>query len=114
MNERLKALAESAFQPINDMASEGIADRHTFEQAWFQEYNQQFAEAIVFHIMKHIDAEIGTAIDQNELYAAATLQALALAILDEFDMEMPPDDDWDAEGELQKIFDEFDMSGDSK
>ena len=92
MNQLIKQLAESAFEPINDMASEGIADRHTFEQAWFQEYNQQFAEAIVFHIMKHIDAEIGTAIDQNELYAAATLQALALAILDEFDMGMPKDE----------------------
>lgn len=47
MNKQLKALAESAFEPINAMASEGIADRHTFEQAWFQEYNQRFAELIV-------------------------------------------------------------------
>ena len=75
---------------------------------------EKFAESIVFRIIEHIDAEIGTAVDQNEIYAAATLQALALAILDEFDMEMPGDDNWDAEGELQKIFDEFDMSGDSK
>ena len=112
MNEQLKALAESAFEPINAMASEGIADRHTFEQAWFQEYNQRFAEAIVFHIMEHIDAEIGIAMDHDEAYAAATLEALALTILDEFDMEVPANDDWDAEAELQKIFDEFDMSGD--
>ena len=92
MSDRIKQLAESAFQPINDMASEGIADRHTFEQAWFQEYNQRFAEAIVFHIMERIDAEIGTAMDHDELYAAATLQAMALTILDEFDMEVPGDE----------------------
>ena len=47
MNERVKELALNAFQPINDMASEGIADRHTFDQAWFQLYNQQFANLIV-------------------------------------------------------------------
>lgn len=108
MNQLIKQLAESAFQPINDMASEGIADRHTFEQAWFQEYNQKFAEAIVFHIMERLDNEIGTAFDQNEIYAASTLQALALSILDEFDMETPVEDDWDAEAELQKLIDEFD------
>jgi hypothetical protein len=47
MNERIKELALEAFQPINDIASEGIADRHTFNQAWFQLYNQKFAELIV-------------------------------------------------------------------
>lgn len=47
MNKRIKELALAAFQPINDMASEGIADRHTFNQAWFQLYNQKFAELII-------------------------------------------------------------------
>ena len=47
MNERIKELALEAFQPINDIASEGIADSHTFNQAWFQLYNQKFAELIV-------------------------------------------------------------------
>jgi hypothetical protein len=47
MNERIKQLALEAFQPINDMASEGIADRHTFNMHWFQLYNQKFAELIV-------------------------------------------------------------------
>ena len=47
MNDRIKDLAERAFEPINAMASEGIADRHTFEQAWFQEYNNSFAELVV-------------------------------------------------------------------
>ena len=70
---------------------------------------EKFAEAIVFRIMERIDTEIGTALDQDEAYAAATLQALALTILDEFDMEVPGDDDWDAEAELQKIIDEFEQ-----
>ena len=47
MNERIKELAHEAFQPINDITSEGVADRRTFGQAWFQHYNQKFAELIV-------------------------------------------------------------------
>jgi hypothetical protein len=47
MNKRIQELALEAFDPINAMASEGVADRHTFDQAWFQLYNQKFAELIV-------------------------------------------------------------------
>jgi hypothetical protein len=47
MNDRIKQLALEAFQPINDIASEGIADRRTFDQAWFQLYNQKFAQLIL-------------------------------------------------------------------
>jgi lysophospholipase L1-like esterase len=47
MNERIRQLALEAFAPINAMASEGVADHHTFDQAWFQHYNQKFAELIV-------------------------------------------------------------------
>jgi hypothetical protein len=47
MNEIIQELAERAFAPINDMASEGIADRSTFNMHWFQLYNQKFAELIV-------------------------------------------------------------------
>ena len=47
MNQRIKQLALEAFEPINSIASEGVADRHTFDQEWFQLYNQKFAESIV-------------------------------------------------------------------
>lgn len=47
MNERIRELALEAFQPINDIASEGIADHRTFDQAWFQLYNQKFAELLI-------------------------------------------------------------------
>ena len=47
MNERIKQLAFKAFQPINDVTSEGVADRRTFNQLWFEHYNQNFAELIV-------------------------------------------------------------------
>lgn len=47
MNHRIKELALEAFQPINSAASEGVADYYTFEQTWFQLYNQKFAELIV-------------------------------------------------------------------
>ena len=47
MNKRIQQLALQAFQPINDITTEGVADRRTFDQAWFQHYNQKFAELIV-------------------------------------------------------------------
>ena len=70
---------------------------------------QQFGELIVRKIVERIEAEMNLAWDQNETYAGATLSALVLTILDDFDMAMP-DDDWDAEEELQKIVDEFDQN----
>ncbi len=47
MNERIKQLAEKSLQTINDITSEGVADRRTFNQLWFEHYNQNFAELIV-------------------------------------------------------------------
>lgn len=52
MNERIKELALEAFQPINDITPEGVADRSTFDQAWFQHYNQKFAELIILECEK--------------------------------------------------------------
>ena len=70
---------------------------------------QQFGEAIVKQILARIEQEFQAAEDQGEMYALATLQALAIQILDDFDMEV--EEDWDAAAELQKIFDEFDIGG---
>lgn len=47
MNPRIKELADTVFTFINDMASEGVADRYTFNQAWFQLYSKYFAELII-------------------------------------------------------------------
>jgi hypothetical protein len=47
MNPRIRKLAEQAFQPINDISIEGVADRYTFEQTWFQMYNQKFAQLLI-------------------------------------------------------------------
>jgi hypothetical protein len=55
MNERIKQLALKAFQPINDITSEGVADRRTFNQLWFEHYNQNFAELIVQECAKIAD-----------------------------------------------------------
>ena len=57
MNERIFKIALEAFQPINDIASEGIADRRTFDQAWFQSYNQKFALLIVKVCLGKIENE---------------------------------------------------------
>ena len=55
MNERIKQLALKAFQPINDVTSEGVADRRTFNQLWFEHYNQNFAELIVRECASRVD-----------------------------------------------------------
>jgi len=55
MNQRIKELALEAFQPINDITTEGVADRNTFDQAWFQLYNQKFAELIVQECLAQVD-----------------------------------------------------------
>ena len=49
---------------------------------------QQFGEAVVKQILTRIEHEIGLAYDQDQPYAAATLEALAIQILDDFDMEI--------------------------
>ncbi len=66
MNERFKELANEAFTPINDMASEGIADRHTFNMHWFQLYNQKFAELIVKECIARV---LTCTISDNEIDA---------------------------------------------
>jgi lysophospholipase L1-like esterase len=63
MNERIRQLALEAFQPINDITTEGVADRHTFDQAWFQHYNKKFAELIVRECAHLVDT-------LNEAYGA--------------------------------------------
>ena len=57
MNARIQELALEAFDPINAMASEGVADRHTFDQAWFQLYNKKFAELIVRGCVEIIETQ---------------------------------------------------------
>ena len=70
---------------------------------------QQFGEAVVKHIVNRIEEEIDLALEQQQGHTWATLQALVIQILDDFDMEV--EEDWDAAAELQKIFDEFDIGG---
>ena len=47
MSELINKLARQAFEPINAISSEGVADWYTFNHAWFQLYNKRFAELIV-------------------------------------------------------------------
>ena len=47
MNELINKLALQAFEPINAISSEGVADWYTFNHTWFQLYSKRFAELIV-------------------------------------------------------------------
>lgn len=49
---------------------------------------QRFGEEVVKRIVNRIENEIDIAFKQNEAYATATLQALVIEILDDFDMEL--------------------------
>lgn len=53
---------------------------------------QQFGELIVRKIVERIEAEMNLAWEQEEVYAGATLSALVLTILDDFDMAMPEEE----------------------
>lgn len=50
--------------------------------------HEKFAELILLHVLKRIEDEIGTAYDLGDVNTAATLEGLALTILDDFDMEL--------------------------
>ena len=73
------------------------------EQAGFSVTEQNgaalkdFGERIVKHILEKMDTEIGLAYEQEENWTAATLEALALEILDDFDMEIDLDEDGEPE-----------------
>jgi len=47
MSDKIRELALQAFLPINEMTTEGVADRYIFDQEWFQEFNRRFAELII-------------------------------------------------------------------
>jgi hypothetical protein len=47
---------------------------------------QRFGQSIVLHIVGQIEAETVRALEQNQTHVATTLQALALQILQSFDM----------------------------
>ena len=65
MSDKIKELALKAFLPINAQTTEGIADMHTFDQPWFQEYSQRFAELIVSECISET-AMIGVTNSENE------------------------------------------------
>lgn len=51
--------------------------------------HEKFAELILIKVFERIEAEIGNAYDLGDINTASTLEALALTILDDFDMELP-------------------------
>ena len=56
MSELINKLALQAFEPINAISSEGVADWYTFNHTWFQLYNKRFAELIVKECINEIDS----------------------------------------------------------
>jgi len=53
---------------------------------------QKFGEEVVRRVIRRIEDEIDVAFNQGEGYAAATLQALVIEILDDFDLELDDDE----------------------
>ena len=102
MNEKIKQLAVQA-----GMVEYPTGINIKENTLWGDRNINQFAQLIVEHILTKIDSEIELAYEQEQEWTAATLQALALEILEDFDMEIDMDDGWDAEAELEKLVDEF-------
>lgn len=69
MSELINKLALQAFEPINAISSEGVADWYTFNHTWFQLYNKRFAELIVKECVNVVDS-YGTA---GEVFAGTDL-----------------------------------------
>jgi hypothetical protein len=82
MNEKFKQLALQAKMGTADF------DAGSYYVAT-PDKMQKFAELIVTRILDKVEAEIELADNNEQHYAMSTLQALALDILDEFDMELP-------------------------
>ena len=82
MNERIRELAELALIPFND--ENGFKCYHFSKE--------KFAELIVKQILLKMESEIALAYEQDQSWTAATLEALALEILDDFDMEIKDDE----------------------
>ena len=80
INEKIKQVA--------DEARLVQVDGH-WRYASGDEYDQRFCQLIVERILERVEKEIAVAYDQDEQWTAATLEALALEILDDFDMELP-------------------------
>lgn len=47
MNQLTQELARQAFQSVNELAPEGVADYTIVDQAWFKLHNKNFAELIL-------------------------------------------------------------------
>lgn len=64
-SNRIQVLAEQAFEELNAITTEGVADQHTFDQPWFKVYNQRFAELVIQGCITEI-AMIGASNFLNE------------------------------------------------
>ena len=103
MNQRIRELLEQAtvdalFETRD--AVDLLDNPVTKQQRQLQ--LEKFAELIVRDVLNIVEGYCETS---PEIYG------LPLEILEHFDMELPVDDDWDVEAELQKIFDEFPNTG---
>ena len=81
MNERIKELIEKS----------GLYIAYDNKEVTDKEISF-FAELIVKHILLKMESEIALAYEQDQSWTAATLEALALEILDDFDMEIKDDE----------------------
>ena len=82
MNERIIELWEKAQTCVIDT---DCSDYH-------ERLQLKFAKLIIKHILLKMESEIALAYEQDQPWTAATLEALALEILDDFDMEIKDDE----------------------
>ena len=83
----------SLVQQLAQQAKDSIPQGTLSVDAWIETYNQEFAKLVIEHIIGKIEQESEIAWSHEQGYAHATLVALGLEILEDFDMEMPNNQD---------------------
>lgn len=83
MNKQIKKLAADA---RGQMVVLTTVDDEQWKQ--HEEFVEKFAQLVVEHVLERLEHEIDHAYEVGDINTAATLQALALNILDDFDMEI--------------------------
>ena len=89
MSELINKLALQAFEPINAISSEGVADWYTFNHTWFQLYTKRFAELIVQECAVYCEGHIlpkGMA-EENDLNYNDGVMDCAIGLKQHFGVE---------------------------
>lgn len=86
MHQKINDLAGQAFQYAASNANGSVRDQ-------LDVFADKFVELIVLKILERIEESITDFYDIGDVDTASALEALAITILDDFDVELPEGDE---------------------